>query len=500
MVTADHLALVFFSFAVGFALFSMLLLLLRKRRWCTCHVCRAYLSSSWAAEFDNLCDWHTHLLRESPTGTIHVHVLGNIITANPTNVEYMLKTRFDNFPKGKAFSALLGDLLGDGIFNVDGDSWLFQRKMASLALGSISVRSYALGIVSSEISRKLLPLLSSVADRRDGVVDLQDVFRRFAFDTICMISFGLDRSCLELSLPMSEFAAAFDAASKLLARRGTATASILWKLKRLFNVGSERKLNRAIRKINMLAEDIIRQRRRLGFTSGHDLLSRFMCLVGDDDKFLRDIVISFLLAGRDAVASGLTSFFLLLSQNPYTVAAMRDEIAGVIKDGNEDAVNYEQLKEMRYACGALREPAPLPTGTVRLKVLPRGRRAPGRHLREQEHEGDVPPVRHGADGDHMGTRLRGVQTGAVAPRRGVYAGEPIQLPGVPGRAEGVPREGAGAGGDEGCGRLRRQQVRRRGASGCPAAQVCARAHGYHQRRRVRSGEPAIVDPITSWAI
>ncbi|THU53828.1 hypothetical protein C4D60_Mb10t18530 [Musa balbisiana] len=355
MVTADHLALVFFSFAVGFALFSMLLLLLRKRRWCTCHVCRAYLSSSWAAEFDNLCDWHAHLLRESPTGTIHVHVLGSTITANPTNVEYMLKTRFDNFPKGKGFSALLGDLLGDGIFNVDGDSWRFQRKMASLALGSISVRSYALGIVSSEISRKLLPLLSSVADRRDGVVDLQDVFRRFAFDTICKISFGLDRSCLERSMPMSEFAAAFDAASKLLARRGMATASIPWKLKRLFNVGSERKLKRAIRKINMLAKDIIRQRRRLGFTSGDDLLSRFMCLVDDDDKFLRDIVISFLLAGRDAVASGLTSFFLLLSQNPYTAAAMRDEIAAVIKDGNEDTVNYEQLKEMHYVHAVLYE-------------------------------------------------------------------------------------------------------------------------------------------------
>ncbi|CAL9054417.1 unnamed protein product [Musa banksii] len=355
VMTTNHLAFLFFTFAVGFVLFSALLLLLRKRPWCSCHVCEAYLSSSWAAEFDNLCDWYAHLLRESPTGTIHIHVLGNTVTANPANVEYMLRTRFDNFPKGKPFSALLGDLLGQGIFNVDGDAWRFQRKMASLALGSVAVRSYAFGIVSDEIRRCLLPLLSSVADRGDGVVDLQDVFRKFAFDTICKISFGLDRGCLELSMPMSEFAAAFDTASRLSARRGTATAPVVWKLKRLLNVGSERELKRAIRMINMLAEEVIRQRRKQGFASSHDLLSRFMGSVEEEDKYLRDIVISFLLAGRDAVASGLTSFFLLLSRHADVAAAMRDEIASVTKGDGDDVVSYERLKEMHYVHAAIYE-------------------------------------------------------------------------------------------------------------------------------------------------
>ncbi|THU66829.1 hypothetical protein C4D60_Mb05t18310 [Musa balbisiana] len=356
-MTKNHVAFLFFSFAVGFVLFSMLLLFLRKRRCCSCDVCKAYVSSSWAAEFDNLCDWYAHLLRESPTGTIHIHVLGNTVTANPANVEYMLRTRFDNFPKGKPFSALLGDLLGQGIFNVDGDAWRFQRKMASLALGSVAVRSYAFGIVAGEIGRGLLPLLSSIADRGDGaVVDLQDVFRRFAFDTICKISFGLDRGYLELPMPMSEFAAAFDTASRLSARRGTATAPLIWKLKRLLNIGSERELKRTIRMINVLAEEVIRQRRKLGFASSHDLLSRFMgSVVDDDDKYIRDIVISFLLAGRDAVASGLSSFFLLLSRHQNVAKAMREEIAGVTKANGADVVSYEQLKEMHYVHAAIYE-------------------------------------------------------------------------------------------------------------------------------------------------
>ncbi|KAF5751603.1 Cytochrome P450 94A1 [Tripterygium wilfordii] len=104
----------FFTFTILFSLFSLSILVLRMKPWCNCDVCQTYLTSSWTRDFDNLCDWYTHLLRSSPTGTIHVHVLGNIITANPDNVEHILKTKFDNYPKGKQFSAILGDLLGKG--------------------------------------------------------------------------------------------------------------------------------------------------------------------------------------------------------------------------------------------------------------------------------------------------------------------------------------------------------------------------------------------------
>ncbi|XP_008790927.3 cytochrome P450 94C1-like [Phoenix dactylifera] len=357
------LSFLFSVFTTIFLLFSLLLLLLRSRPWCNCHVCKAYLSSSWTGEFTNLCDWYTHLLRQSPTRTINIHVLGNTVTANPDNVEYMLATRFANFPKGKPFSSLLGDLLGRGIFNVDGESWQFQRKMASLELGSVSVRSYAFHIVSAEVRRRLIPLFTSVSDgggaaaaaAAAGVIDLQDVFRRFAFDNICKISFGLDPGCLEASLPISEFAAAFDTASRMSALRGTAVAPAVWKLKRLLNLGSERELKRAIRLVDELADELIRQRRKLGYASSHDLLSRFMCSV-NDDRYLRDIVISFLLAGRDTVASGLTCFFLLLSKHPEVTAAIRDEIADVIGgSGDDELASFEQLKKMHYVHAAMYE-------------------------------------------------------------------------------------------------------------------------------------------------
>ncbi|XP_057806074.1 cytochrome P450 94C1 [Salvia miltiorrhiza] len=338
---------------LGLAFFLLLfsaamIFVVRLKPSCGCETCQTFLTSRWALEYNNLCDWYSHLLAKSPTGTIHVHVLGNVITANPENVEHMLKTKFENYPKGKQFSAILGDLLGRGIFNVDGDLWRFQRKMACLELGSVSVRSHAFDIVTSEIESRLVPLLRSSSD-----FDLQDIFRRFSFDSICRFSFGLDPGCLAPSLPACEFAAAFDLASKLSAERAIATSPLVWKVKRFLNLGSERRLKQAIRSVHELAEGVIRHKREHGGAHG-DLLSRFMGTT-DDDVFLRDIVISFLLAGRDTVASALTSFFWLLSRNPAVVDAIREESDRVIGGDREETVTFAQLREMHHLQAAVHE-------------------------------------------------------------------------------------------------------------------------------------------------
>ncbi|XP_051131526.1 cytochrome P450 94C1-like [Andrographis paniculata] len=350
----DSNLIVFLSLATIMSfIFFIVLRFAGTRVSCGCDICQDYLKSTWTDQFLNLSDWYTHLLIKSPTRTIHIHVLNNTITANPDNVEYMLKTNFDNFPKGKPFSAILGDFLGRGIFNVDGDLWRFQKKIASLELGRVSVRAYFFEVVNHEVHRRLLPLLESVSIS-DEVVDLQDVFRKFSFDSICKFSFGLDPRCLELSLPLSEFAAAFDAASKLSAQRATSASPIVWKIKRIFNIGSERTLQEAIGTVRLLARDIITQRRKLGFSDQKDLLSRFMSIVGDED-FLRDIIISFLLAGRDTVTSALTSIFRLLALHPAAEAAILEEADKVLGPYQLGLTNYHQILNLHQLNAAVYE-------------------------------------------------------------------------------------------------------------------------------------------------
>lgn len=292
--------------------------------------------------------------------------MNNTITANPDNVEYMLKTRFENYPKGKSFSTILGDLLGRGIFNVDGEQWMFQRKMASLELAKISIRAYAFEIVSTEIHSRLLPLLSSSFSGTN--FDLQEVFRRFSFDNICKLSFGLDPGCLEhslSSLPISRFAEAFDLASKISAERAMAPFPLLWKIKRLFNIGSEKILREAIEVINVLAMEVIMQKRKLGISTHNnnkDLLSRFMACTNVDDSYLRDIVISFILAGRDTMASALTTFFWLLLAaaddiNPddhRVIVRIRNE-ADKFMEPDQELASYDQLRKMHYLHAAVYE-------------------------------------------------------------------------------------------------------------------------------------------------
>ncbi|KAG4970656.1 hypothetical protein JHK82_036348 [Glycine max] len=327
---------------------------LLKSFFCSCETCQTYLTSSWSETFDNLCDWYAHLLRNSPNKTIHIHVLRNTITANAENVEYILKTKFENFPKGKPFSAILGDFLGKGVFNVDGDAWRFQKKMASLHLNNNSVvASFAFEIVNDEIKNRLTPLL--LMNQKNGVVlDLQDVFQRFSFDCICRFSFGLDPDfCLE-SGSMLVFAKSFDLASKLSAERATAVSPYVWKAKRLLNLGSEKRLKKALRVINALAKEVIKQRREKGFSENKDLLSRFMNTIHDDDTYLRDVVVSFLLAGRDTVASALTSFFYLLGKHPEVESLIRDEADRVIGH-DKDLTSFEELKQLHYLQAATHE-------------------------------------------------------------------------------------------------------------------------------------------------
>ncbi|CAM8967768.1 unnamed protein product [Rhodiola kirilowii] len=283
------------------------LLILKQKLCCSCEICHSYVTMSWSTEFVNLCDWYTHLLQKSPGKTVHIHTLGNVITANPKNVEYILKTRFENYPKGKPFSSILGDLLGKGIFNVDGDEWMFQKKMASHEL-----------------------------------------------DNICQFSFGMDPMCLASSQSMNNFAASFDLATRLSAERAMNVSPLIWKLKRFLNIGSEKRLQNAIKVINSMAQEIIRQKRRLGLIGKQqDLLSHFMHVV-QDDTYLRDIVISFILAGRDSVASALSSLFFLLAKHPEVEEVIVREADKVIgKD--QILTSFDQMKDLHYLQAAVYE-------------------------------------------------------------------------------------------------------------------------------------------------
>lgn len=300
-----------------------------------------------------LLDWYTDMLSASPTQTITVSRFGarrTIVTANPENVEYMLKTNFSNFPKGKPFTELLGDFLGKGIFNVDGDLWYSQHKLVAQEFSSKSLRNYAETLLNDVMERKLLPVLKAVAMEVEKTVDLQDLLRRLAFDLVCKFSLGYDPCSLEYdslgkSHPIIE---AFDVASMMCALRGAAPLSIVWKVKRFFGIGTEKRLREAIDTIHLFIEGVIHEKKRAMEAKeniGNDMLSKLMVLQ-KDETLVRDTVISFVMAGRDTTSAAMTWLFYLLSCHPTAEDKLLNEIGFFHKHDN--LLTYEDLRGLRF--------------------------------------------------------------------------------------------------------------------------------------------------------
>jgi fatty acid omega-hydroxylase len=137
-----------------------------------------------------------------------------VITSVPANVEHVLKDNFDNYPKGPYYRERFAELLGDGIFNADGDSWRAQRKAASAEMHSARFLRFSAATIERLVRGRLVPLLETLSERGHSV-DLQDVLLRFAFDNICAAAFGVEAGCLADGLPDVPFARAFERATEL---------------------------------------------------------------------------------------------------------------------------------------------------------------------------------------------------------------------------------------------------------------------------------------------
>lgn len=167
------------------------------------------------------------------------------VTCDPKNLEHILKAKFDNYPKGPTWQAVFHDLLGEGIFNSDGDTWLFQRKTAALEFTTRTLRQAMARWVNRAIKLRFCPLLKT-AQLENKPVDLQDLLLRLTFDNICGLAFGMDPQTLSPGLPENSFASAFDRATEATLQRFILPESI-WKLKKMLGLGMEVDLSQKLK-------------------------------------------------------------------------------------------------------------------------------------------------------------------------------------------------------------------------------------------------------------
>ncbi|KAJ6834912.1 putative cytochrome P450 94B3-like [Iris pallida] len=307
-------------------------------------------------------DWSTERLQASATHTVALS--GIVLTASPSNVEHVIKTNFRNYPKGPRNIATLEDLLGRGIINSDGDHWRTQRKLASPGFNTKTIRTFLLDAVRSEVADRLLPFLSAAAaGAESAVVDLQDVLERFAFDNVCKVAFDVDPGRLSSRGGSGEgdaFACSYEAATAIVVGRFK-TPRLLWSLRRLLGLGRERALKRELAVLKDFAAKVVNEKRRdhaIGTGGGRDLLSMVMAEGDFSDEFLRDLVLNYVLAGRDTTSSAMSWFFWLVSSRPEVGRRIVGETESVRARHGSSAgsmFTLEELREMSYLHAALSE-------------------------------------------------------------------------------------------------------------------------------------------------
>ena len=206
------------------------------------------------------------------------------------------------------------------------------------------------------------------------------LFNRFTLDSIGEVGFGRNLGSLEnADNPVLK---SFDAA-QVYAMQRIIVRCISWRLERFLGSTAEREMQRHCKALDEYARDIARKawqahvaspgiatmesRGTTGSSSrrsarGHqgDFLSLFIqemrqagasgsgdVLSTADEDYLRDLVMNFLIAGRDTTAQALSWTFLLLAQHPTVEAKLVAELQGQLGDGTE--LDFDSVSRLEYA-------------------------------------------------------------------------------------------------------------------------------------------------------
>lgn len=178
-----------------------------------------------------------------------------------------------------------------------GHTWTLQRKTAAKVFTNNNFQSLMLETFSDH-SQKIVKVIEAKLKASDAPIEMQTLMYRYTLDSIGRIGFGVDIDSLSKDVP---FAQSFDRAQALSTQRFISPLWNVWPLGQLLYPG-ERELKGHIKVLDSFVYDIISKRKQelqRGDGSKGDILTLFLQeKLGLTDLELRDVVMSFLIAGR----------------------------------------------------------------------------------------------------------------------------------------------------------------------------------------------------------
>jgi cytochrome P450 len=256
-------------------------------------------------------------------------------------IRHILKDKFDVYLKPESTISCLRDLLGNGIFAINhgphaedgGKYWALQRKTASKVFTNNNFKTLMFETFS-EHSLKVADFIDSkLGPNGSGLVEMQTLMFAYTLDSIGRIGFGVELETINKGEDVP-FAHAFDRAQVLSAERFLSPGWNVWPLGPLLYKG-ERELKKHIGTLDAFCYEIIAKRKKemaSGEGSQGDILTLFLQeKLGMTDLELRDVVMSFMIAGRDTTACTLSFAMMLLATNLEWQERLRVEVKEKLK-------------------------------------------------------------------------------------------------------------------------------------------------------------------------
>jgi cytochrome P450 len=257
----------------------------------------------------------------------------------PAEIEEVLVDRAADFRKSFGTRMLI-PLLGHGLLTAEGDEWLRHRRLASPAFHRDRVAGY--GRTMARYAQE------HVGTWPDGeAIDVHEEMTALTLRIVARTLFDAD-----VTPRIEEVARLGGEVQDFYFGR---FASLRFLIPTWLPTPGNRRLARAIRRLDEVVYDIIRERRP-GEDRG-DLLSLLMLArdehgAGMSERQIRDEVMTLLLAGHETTALALTWALVLLERNPETRLRLEAELATVLGDA---PASPEVIPALPYAQAVVNE-------------------------------------------------------------------------------------------------------------------------------------------------
>ncbi|CAL1391687.1 unnamed protein product [Linum trigynum] len=257
-----------------------------------------------------------------------------IASSDPINAHHIFSKSYAKYRKGEDFKAIF-EFLGEGIFNVDGEAWKFQRQMLHSILNNEELQNHMTTTLKLKMEDTLFPVL----DARVGAeVDMQEVAKMFMFDNICLWVLGFDPGYLSVDRRSETFPyeKAFEEIFEAIIYRHIVPRGV-WEFQKRFGIGSEKKISHSTKVLDEFIYNAIRIKKQElqkeeQRQQQHDMLTQWMIASQNgesSDKSLRDMVFTLIAAGKDTLSSTLSWLLWLVATHPDVERKILEEIERV---------------------------------------------------------------------------------------------------------------------------------------------------------------------------